>query len=58
MEEKERVAIDFELDYHIECSKEKEHEIDALIYDTIKTFCDSLHDIDKTSTLSTDAKLN
>ena len=58
MEEKERVVIDFELDYHIVCSKEKSHEIDVLIYDTLKTFCDSLHDIDETSTLRTDAKLN
>lgn len=58
MEEKERVVIDFELDYHITCTKEKAHEIDALIYDTLKAFCDSLHDIDETSTLRTDAKLN
>ena len=58
MEEKEREVIDFELNYHIVCTKEKSHEIDALIYDTLKTFCDSLHDIDKTSTLRTDAKLH
>jgi hypothetical protein len=58
MEEKERIAIDLKLDYHIECSKEKAPEIDRLIFDALKSFCDSLHDVDKTSTLKTDAKLN
>lgn len=58
MEEKERIGIDFKLDYHIECSKEKVPEIDRLILDTFKTFCDSLHDVDETSKLKTDAKLN
>lgn len=54
----EKVIIDVELYYHIVCSKEKSHEINVLIYDTMKKFCDSLHDIDETSTLRTDAKLN
>jgi hypothetical protein len=54
----EKVVIDFELNYRITCTKEKEHEINALIYDTLKIFCDSLHDIDETSTLRTDAKLH
>jgi hypothetical protein len=58
MEEKEKVVIDFELNYRITCTKEKAHEINALIYDTLKIFCDSLHDIDETSTLRTDAKLH
>lgn len=58
MEDKERVIVDFELDYHITCTKEKAHEVNRLIYDTLKTFCDSLHDIDETSTLRTDAKVN
>ena len=54
----DKVIIDFELYYHITCTKEKAHEVNRLIYDTLKTFCDSLHDIDETSTLRTDAKVN
>ena len=58
MKEKERIAIDLKLDYHIECSKEKVPEIDSLIFDALKAFCDSLHDVDETSKLKTDAELN